>query len=560
MSFSSNKTLYISISILIIYSLPWILLRENSYILIHDNLDSNVVWFKTLIESNMAFASNYETIPMLMDAPRVSLGSEFNLQLLYYYLFEPHMAYIINQILIRIIAFIGMFLLLKRYILNNQEYSLLIALTFAILPFWPSGGLTVAGLPLITYIFLNIRNKNSTYQDWIILIIFPFYSSFILSMMFYISFLGLLWLNDIRKKEFHKNYTIALLIFTIIYIFTNYRLFEAFMFSIDFTSHRIERLNEYQSFTTSVLSSVKHFINGQYHSYSLHLIILILSIFVFIHSKFTKTKNTLFNILILVNVFISIWYGFWKYEGWEDIKNSIHILQTLNLSRYHFLSPLIWYILFALSIKYIIENTNFKYKHLILLSIISMQIIFLFSKSDFIKTYKIEHVTYKEFYAEKLFSDIDSYIHTNKRNYKVVSIGIHPLIARYNGFNTADGYLANYSLDYKHKFRHIIEKELEKNKLLKKSFDNWGNRCYLFSNDVGYNFVRKKNKVYPINLDLNVTALRELEVDYVFSSYNIQNYRDNGFEFIKKFEDQESAWDIYLYKLKDNNEIDRNFH
>ncbi|MEA2019078.1 MAG: DUF6044 family protein, partial [Campylobacterota bacterium] len=452
---------------------------------------------------------------------------------------------------LRIIAIYGMYLLLNKYIFNykDKQYSILISLTFSILPFWPSGGLSVAGLPLITYSFLNIHKNNSNYKDWLTLMIFPFYSSFILSMMFYILLLGIFWLYSLKSKKINIYFTLSIFIFISLYVLTNYRLFEAFLFSSDFVSHRVERVNEYKTFFESLSSSMKHFIKGQYHAHSLHVILLPFIFFVFTYSIIKKRKNTLLNLLILLNVSISIWYGFWKYEGWEEIKNSISLLNSLNLSRIHFLTPLIWYISFALSVKYFIDNIKYKHTKTIILLLISVQVLYLYSKSDFVKTFKKTDITYSQFYSEKLFSDIDNYIQTDKSKYKIVSIGIHPSIARYNGFYTADGYLSNYSLEYKHKFRKVIEKELDKNKKLKKSFDNWGSRCYLFLDEVGYNFERTKEDTYPIKIDIDAQALRDLDVEFIFSSYEIKNANINQLKFIELFTDEESAWDIYLYQV-----------
>ena len=79
---------------------------------------------------------------------------------------------------------------------------------------------------------------------------------------------------------------------------------------------------------------------------------------------------------------------------------------------------------------------------------------------------------------------------------------------------------------------------------------NWGSRCYLFVNDVGTNFIRKKNEVYPINININSTALYNMGGRYIFSSYKITNFKENKLKFLNKFEDNNSAWDIYLYEVE----------
>lgn len=44
----------------------------------------------------------------------------------------------------------------------------------------------------------------------------------------------------------------------------------------------------------------------------------------------------------------------------------------------------------------------------------------------------------------------------------MISVGIYPAAAAYNGFHCLDGYSNNYPLEYKHAFRQIMEGELDK--------------------------------------------------------------------------------------------------
>jgi hypothetical protein len=87
----------------------------------------------------------------------------------------------------------------------------------------------------------------------------------------------------------------------------------------------------------------------------------------------------------------------------------------------------------------------------------------MFYKSDFINEYRKNNITYSQFYSTNLFKNIENFISKDKKTYKVISIGMHPAIAIYNGFYTLDGYSTFYDLKYKYKFRKIIAPELEKN-------------------------------------------------------------------------------------------------
>lgn len=178
--------------------------------------------------------------------------------------------------------------------------------------------------------------------------------------------------------------------------------------------------------------------------------------------------------------------------------------------------------------------------------------VLLFYKSDFIQTYIKTGISFKAFYANNIFEKIDKTINIDKSSYRVASIGIHPAIARYNGFYTADGYLPSFPLQYKKQFRKIISKELDKNALLKKSFDNWGSRCYIFADDVGYNFIPDKKSNKMITININPQALHALNIQYIFSSYEITNATDNSLEFSCLYKDSQAAWNIYMYHVLDN--------
>ena len=176
----------------------------------------------------------------------------------------------------------------------------------------------------------------------------------------------------------------------------------------------------------------------------------------------------------------------------------------------------------------------------------------MFFKSDFINEYRKNNITYSQFYSENLFENIEKFIDKDQKNYKVVSVGIHPSIAVYNGFYSLDGYSVLYDLKYKNQFREIIAQELEKSEILRRYFDEWGSRAYIFSDEIGQNYLRKKNDVYPININLNTSKLYEMGGRYIFSSYKIKNYVENNLQMLKIFSDNKSVWKIYLYEVKES--------
>jgi len=524
---------------------------ENTYVLIHDNLDSVVGWHKTLIESGLLFESNSHEVTMMTGASRLSLGNELNVMLWLNYIFDPYSAYVSNQVMIRVTAFVGFVLLLNKYTFAKdlKSYVFMIALLFSLLPFYPNFGISIAGLPLATYVFLNLRNNVATKIDWIILITIPLYSSFVSSMLFYIIFVGFVLLYDVIKKNRIKELFIGLFIFSLVHLIVNYRLIDLLIFDPDYISHRIERVSDSYGFIRAILISGKHFVLGHYHAHSVHLIFLPFVLTMFLFNVVTKDRSKAFVGIMALNIFISIIYGFWSYEGIVLIKENVTWMNLLNFSRFSYMAPFIWYVLFALSIRYYLQNFKYKYKNKLVIVLAFLTLVSIIIKSDFVNEYKKNKITYKEFYSEALFKKIDLFIGKSKKEYKVVSIGIHPSISRYNGFGTLDGYLPIYSLEYKHKFRKIIEKELDKSKKLKKYYDEWGSRFYVFSSELGKDWLNTKDRALPISIELNIESLFNMGGRYIISANKIVNASENRLILEKIFEDALSPWKIYLYKI-----------
>ena len=163
---------------------------------------------------------------------------------------------------------------------------------------------------------------------------------------------------------------------------------------------------------------------------------------------------------------------------------------------------------------------------------------------------RLDSPTFKEFYAVDQFTEIKDYIGKHQDTYRVVSIGLHPAIAQYNGFYTLDTYNNYYPLAYKHQFREIIEDELDKNAQLKKYFDKWGGRCYIFVDELGKKYDYEKNSSKTIkNLELNTKVLKEMGGQYIISAVPIVNADENNLELMDVFDHEDSAWKIYLYHV-----------
>ena len=617
--FLSTKWFWKVISFVAIamYLAPLILWGENINMLIYDNLDSNVVWLKILAESGMIFAENDAIIPNMMNGlPRLSYGSEFNVLLWLYYFFSPIVAYTINEVLIHTIAFFSMFLLINRYVVPaHLRYRHTIvyftSLVFALQAFWPSAGLSIAALPLMTYIFINIYKNRATKVDWFLLFLLPLYTSFVLVYAFYLGFVIIFMIIDtLYNKRIHRPFFIAFLTVLSLYLLVEYRLVLSMILHNGFISHRTE-FDVF--FTESFISATRKFYLFFLNGHTTHVkgtqmpLILPFILFAMLLQLFNRrlTKNeslviiTLFAISIMLNVwgdvlgsiysipsillftvgymlykksfsmlnltmisiiFISAIYGYTFYEAFDVILEWFPIFKSLSLARGSFTQPLLWGILISLAGVVVYRKLHFQVLFLVIILAIQIYISSLYS------WYKIDRYkdlsTFKNYYAPELFEQLKKDIPKDLKDVRFVSYGIEPAVALYNGLYTVDGYSANYPIAYKHAFQKVNVCETKNlfttNEMFNtlqskiytadKIFDDWGSKLYILSIQSSLGDYKKGLVINTLNFNEN--ALLDLGTDYLLSSYKLSNPKNRKLIFCKMYKGEENSWDIYLYKFQ----------
>jgi len=552
--------LFVSTIFMLIYLYP--LVSGHLYTVVYDNLDSNVVWTKILAHSGKIFAPNDTIIPNMMSGlPRSTYGSEFNLILWLYYFFEPQTAYIINEFLIHIIAFIGSYLLLSNYIVpKNKHFSYILIFTgtlyFATLPFWSGSGASIASLPLTTYILLDIKNNNDTKWHWIYIVLLPLYSSLVFVYMFYIVYAGIYWLYDsIKHQKINYKLIGAIFLLGTLFLLKEYRLIYSMLLgSNGFISHRVEfdifftetLWETYRLTLVKFLEGHAQHANGLQETYLIPLSIVALTI-----SFYPKRFSKYFSLGIWVAILLSFYFNIWssilinryilpillivsiikiilpnqkykeigyliitlillcaiaslaQYKGLHWITDDIHLLKSLNITRLYFIEPLLLMILFVISLKIFIKKLDFSYVSILL--IISVQYIFALEQSFYKLSSQTNHLSFQEYYAPKSFTNIKQDItkdaHKDIHKVKVINYGLEPAVALYNGLYTIDGYSPNYPLSYKKRFRKIlvpfIDSPMLKNS--KKMFDKWGNKLYILS-------ITSLPETYRFYIDANISA------------------------------------------------------
>lgn len=592
----------LAVAFLLFYLAPLLMYGQNLYFQIFDNLDSVIVWMKVLAESGMIFADSNAIIPNMMGGlPRHTYGSEFNALLWLFYFFPPFTAYLINEILMHSVAFVSMWILLRQYLIPSSRSNIIYVATgslyFALLPYWPGGGLSIPAMPLVVYALLNIRAGNSRWRDWVILIVIPFYSSFVVVYFFFLLGAGIFWIVDsIRKRDWQWRLIGAIIFMGIIYLGVEYRLIYATFFDHGFVSHRKEfGIIFIKSALEAYQNSYKVFFNGHalakgnHYSYLLPTIILslivsfrtkkfntqesvivvllfvltllvgiwqmifptrlflpifsIALIYIFSQTNF-PTKQTAGILLLLIT--ISLWSEFWFYRGWQTINDFVHFLQMFNMSRFAFLEPFLWGILSALAM--FLLGQKLRYLTIIIMLFWGSTLYIAIHNGTYLIPNQTKQ-TYKGYYAVEQFNALREFIDLPQHKYRVASLGIHPAIALYNGFYTIDGYSVNYPLEYKHQFEQIFYKERIKNPFIDHIYHEWGNKCYLFTKNVHY---EGKNKPeYFKNIELDTNMMYHMGARYLITPIIIPD-NQQYLKYEKTFWAQNAYSEIHLYRILPN--------
>ena len=144
----------------------YVVIGENSYIAIADNMDLFVPQYQMLGMRNIYFAHG-AAAPFLDGISRDVLPSEYNVVSLLYMIFPPFAAYVANYACKVIVAVISFYLLGKELLFYTctgvQKYSrdqkavfTLTGLVYGVLNLFPNFGIAFSAIPLALYLFLKL--------------------------------------------------------------------------------------------------------------------------------------------------------------------------------------------------------------------------------------------------------------------------------------------------------------------------------------------------------------------------------------------------------------------
>ncbi len=594
----------VGILLLAITFAPYLILGEGSVFPVHDQLDETIM---TYVLNARHFPVGGDTVfPELLGGIRASGMQPSAVLFILLYRFLPvSAAFVVQYLIVSIAGFFGMYGSVKE-ITGSGILALASAGCFVLLPIQPVYGLSVSGVPLLLYCFLCLHQRKHVAGSFGGILFFGLTTHLVLIGYVVLGFwlLAVLWMWV--KKRHNRWIYLGFVWLTGIYIGVNHSLFsELLLGKGSYVSHREELVNYALPFWETVKGV---FLESAQHAPSLHgrlilPIFLLLVLGLVCCRKWEPKRRRRLSAAwagMAVLAGIAILYGICHLPLVVDYKNGCSgFLRYFQLERFYWLYPAGWYLEFALCssvwwsgeacrVESIVTEDGkpeaaepedgkpkaakpevscaaggyqaLKFILLVILLLPTMQLI----KTEsyfYLNVNQINngsgitgYITWESYYAEELMEQLEEAIGREPETYRVAHLGMSPAPALMHGFYTADGYSNNYSLEYKHLFRQVIEKELAKNEQTRLYFDQWGSRCYLFNGSTGNAWMLgKAMEIKYEGLELDLAALRNLGCEYIFSAGEIVDWEKMGLEFLGYYETDTSFWGVWLYGLKEGN-------
>lgn len=511
-----------------------------------------------------------------------------------YFLFDYAYAYLISYFVLMAVAYVGMALLCSS--LGIRSFiSMIAALLYSLLPIACTYGLSIIGIPLVAYgifsYWLSPTNRNLA-KMLLIALLYALGSDLVLIGYAVISFLfGIILFSLFQRQKNRRRIfglIAVLLLLCFVYALENVGLFVQFFGNdASITSHREEFVDTSSPISFDVfwnfITDGQRQAPGISNQFYIVLFSLVITSVAFCYLALSKNraiggyvKNSAQNInylskaiicLFVLTVIIACFYVLFHSGPITSFRNSLPgFLRSFQFDRFYLLYPTLWYLLFGLGAELLLQISSTQPFKAISFTVIALTLIATLSltlpandivqtlqrKNDSEQTVSLDNVTWNEFFSTKLFDEIKKDNPGIESDGKVVSVGLFPSIALFNGFSCLDGYLYNYPLEYKHDFREVIKGELDKSSALSKYYDNWGNRFYVFTSEHSDYFTLKNTGATIKKLDINIKKIEEMGGKYVISALPIDNANELGLTLLGEYEESSSPFEVWLYEISEN--------
>lgn len=577
---NQNKRIFfiIGLGITLVSAILFLILGTDSIFINHDQMDGEMICY--ILHAKYLFDGS-AMAEFMNGMAKTALTPPAPIFVLFFKVMSPFYAFLLMRYITMAVAYIGMFLLLKKRGAKDVV-AMILSVIFAYAPFLHVYGFSMFGVPLFAWAYLCIEEKKGLkdrIKYFICIMFLCLGSSLVLSGFAILICAGVRLINNLLKKETKAALGTfeAALVTGITYLLCNISFVMQVLGlgSSAYETHKNEATIEATPFIDTFANAL---LSGDGHSsfnrapILLFVVCMVVTIPYWIRSQKEKTEE-LVNITMRIRnsfwslMFIALFEALYSSPFGINIRNSIGgAAKWFQLSRIDWIAPAIIVVMLGDTINIMSTSTikPFIRKCGMTLGLGVAVITFGFfimndTWKDNLKVMvgkNSELLSWDEYYAPDVLSQVDEYLRENtgkeKSQYHVASLGINPAAALYNGFYCLDGYSNNYDVNYKHDFRRIIAPELEKNDYIKQYFDEWGNRCYLMSSQTPGYFTIEKGGFYFDNYEINVDAFKEMGGDYILSAAYINNAEEQGLTLLNEepFETDKSYYKIYIYGVK----------
>ena len=556
--------------------IPYLLLGQDAIVVYHDQLDGELIAYllqaKHLWDGGVLpeFLGGASKTALTLPAPACVLLFLFG---------NGFWALVCMQLSGSLCGYLGMYLLIRETadwseakVSKTSQVSFIamaVGVLYAYLPFLPVYGLSQYGLPLLVWCLIQIRKRKHIKISLIYCAVYVLNSSLVLVGFGVLGVMALSLL--VPSKESKKESFLAFGLMSALYILENLPLLGQMLgIGEKSVSHKSEYVLTSSPFIRQFLENL---LKGGQHSEDYHAIFLAGVVIVILAGFLTgvgkKTAKNMTAVLGL-NGMLCLVAALWDSSPGVAIRSGLGALGAFQLNRLLWMAPCFWYFLLGCALHLALQLWCQKGKVkwtgrvlcLVMIGMLGASGVKVLMESNLkpnlqkVLRPEYDAMSFNDYYAVGVMEQVADYIYEctaeNPEDYKVVSLGIDPAAALYHGFYCLDGYSNNYDLEYKHRFREILEPELEKSEYLKNNFDTWGNRLYLFSSECPGYYTIEKNGFYFTNYELNVESLKEMGGKYILSAAYIANAEEQGLNLMRQepFETQDSYYRIFLYRVE----------
>jgi len=465
--------------------------------------------------------------------------------------------YVVNEMMYRILGFIGFYLLLRRLFMRELPRALpaLLALAYAFLPFWPQGGLSIAGLPLLAWALVLLWRREKVLWAYMVVVLYTLYSSFFLTGVFVLTVLFLVIIALAARRAPFRRLIFALALMTLLYVAVNYSFFViAFVEKIPTNRSEIQ-------LTSKSLSAAFHgfflpfFTQSHLHAPSYHQYLLlpvsVLGLLGLWRGRACPWRRLMLLLAGFI-VFCAAVYALYRFKPFNNLYTRLGF--GFDYSRFYFLTPPVWYVMAGLAMAHFIGAARWQKPVLaVCLLLLLAQLGINYGHSGW-KVWA-QRPTLREVMAVEQFGRIEDYLERNepgfdKQTVRIGCVGFSPSVANFNGYRTLGAYCPSYPLHLKHEFLDILSGEMARNNTLKQYMEKWGSQLYLFDDRIFVHMLdqrRLQRNVRSITCELNLPRLRALGVDYLFCAVPVSNAAQVGLTPVVR--DTGSYYHLYIYRL-----------